>query len=39
MKQFWNVLATLLKRYAIFGAGLPSVHGLHELPVPTELKK
>lgn len=39
MKRFWNALTALLSRYGQYGAGLASVHGSYEVPVPEMLQQ
>lgn len=38
MKRILEIMANLLTRYGRFGAGMASVHGSYEAPVPAQLQ-
>lgn len=39
MKRFWLAVVAPLSRYGQYGAGLASVHGSYEAPVPELLQQ
>lgn len=39
MRKLRGYMVALLAKYGYFGAGMPSIHGSYEAPVPNTLQK
>lgn len=39
MRKLRGYMVALLVKYGCFGAGMPSIHGSYEAPVPKALQK
>lgn len=39
MRKLRGYMVALLAKYGYFGAGMPSIHGSYEAPVPKMLQK
>lgn len=39
MRKLRGYMVALLAKYGCFGAGMPSIHGSYEAPVPKALQK